>query len=136
MLGDDGCDEIHHGADCRRLPQVAVNDQPDVAREGWDVLVDPDEIVVSVAEKAGQAGHTHAGQLALPFFEARFNLARLVHEYSLGIYRSGASILYVNPGLGTTGPPPRQVAGNHPDVLFRQSEFWAQGLTFGLEYRY
>lgn len=53
------------------------------------------------------SGHTHAGQLALPFFEAKVNLARVMHRYTLGLYRSGKSVLYVNPGLGTTGPPVR-----------------------------
>jgi hypothetical protein len=38
-----------------------VNQKPDIARERRNVLTDPDEIVVSVPDKAGQAGHTHPG---------------------------------------------------------------------------
>jgi hypothetical protein len=38
-----------------------VNHEPDVAREWWDLLIDPDEIAVSVPKKARQAGHTDAG---------------------------------------------------------------------------
>jgi hypothetical protein len=38
-----------------------VNHEPDVARERRNVLTDPDEIVVSVPDEAGQTGHTHPG---------------------------------------------------------------------------
>jgi hypothetical protein len=38
-----------------------VNHEPDVAREGRDLLVDPDEIPVCVPKKARQAGHADPG---------------------------------------------------------------------------
>lgn len=53
------------------------------------------------------SGHTHWGQVGVPFLAERYNLARRVFRYSAGLYRDGASALYVNPGLGTTGPPIR-----------------------------
>jgi len=53
------------------------------------------------------AGHTHGGQLGVPFFSQRFNLARLTRQRSRGLVRLGASVMYVNAGLGTTGPPMR-----------------------------
>jgi len=61
------------------------------------------------------AGHTHGGQLALPTPGGRYNLARLVTPLTRGLYRSGASVLYVNRGLGFGGPPlrincPREIA--------------------------
>src|SRR5262245_28993150 len=59
MLGDNGYYESHHCAYRRGLPQVAVNHEPDVARKGWHVLMDADEIVVFVSEEAGQAGYTY-----------------------------------------------------------------------------
>ncbi len=52
-------------------------------------------------------GHTHGGQLAVPFFSRRFNLARLTRQLSRGLYHSGKTAMYVNAGLGTTGPPMR-----------------------------
>jgi hypothetical protein len=61
VLGNDGRDEIHHGAYCRGFTQVAVDHNPDVSRKGRDVLVDPDKIALSIAEKARQAGHTYPG---------------------------------------------------------------------------
>jgi len=53
------------------------------------------------------SGHTHGGQIALPFFARHVNLSKLSHAYSLGIYKRGRCTLYVHPGLGTTGPPIR-----------------------------
>jgi hypothetical protein len=38
-----------------------MNHEPDVAREGRDLLIDPDEIAVSFPKKARQAGHTDPG---------------------------------------------------------------------------
>ena len=52
------------------------------------------------------SGHTHAGQLAVPFMP-HLNLAALIGRYTSGIYREGDSTLYVGAGLGTTGPPVR-----------------------------
>jgi hypothetical protein len=53
------------------------------------------------------SGHTHAGQLAMPFMVKHLNLARVAYRYTYGIYRRGTSTLYVHAGMGTTGPPAR-----------------------------
>jgi predicted MPP superfamily phosphohydrolase len=53
------------------------------------------------------SGHTHGGQIGVPFFAKRFNLARVVTPFTTGLYRSGPSTLYVNRGLGSTGLPVR-----------------------------
>jgi predicted MPP superfamily phosphohydrolase len=53
------------------------------------------------------SGHTHGGQIGLPGFSHRLNLARVMTRFTTGVYRSGKSTLYVNRGLGTTGPPVR-----------------------------
>lgn len=53
------------------------------------------------------SGHTHAGQLALPFAVRQVNLAKIAYSYTYGFYRRGRSTLYVHAGLGTTGPPAR-----------------------------
>ncbi len=53
------------------------------------------------------SGHTHAGQLAMPFFTKQLNLARIAYRYTYGLYKSGTSTLYVHAGMGTTGPPAR-----------------------------
>ncbi|HWZ91100.1 MAG TPA: metallophosphoesterase [Polyangiaceae bacterium] len=52
-------------------------------------------------------GHTHGGQLGIPFFSQRFNFARLTKQRSRGPVYAGKTLMYVNAGLGTTGPPMR-----------------------------
>lgn len=59
------------------------------------------------------SGHTHAGQIGLPFPDAA-NLGRAFHRYTAGLYREGASALYVHRGLGITGVPTR--VGVWPEV--------------------
>ncbi len=53
------------------------------------------------------SGHTHGGQIAVPFLGRLINASKLAHRYHIGIYEEGDSTLYVHPGLGTTGPPMR-----------------------------
>lgn len=52
-------------------------------------------------------GHTHGGQLGIPFLSQRFNFARLTKQRSRGPVYAGKTMMYVNAGLGTTGPPMR-----------------------------
>ncbi len=53
------------------------------------------------------SGHTHGGQIAVPFLSKRLSLSHLTHHFHQGLYTKGRSTLYVHPGLGTTGPPMR-----------------------------
>lgn len=70
---------------------------------------DPD-LFVKAAERGVQltlSGHTHAGQLAIPFLARWLSLSHLAHRFHAGFYRRGDAQLYVSPGLGTTGLPLR-----------------------------
>jgi predicted MPP superfamily phosphohydrolase len=50
------------------------------------------------------SGHTHGGQLAVPWFGGRRrNLAEFITRFDRGMHRRGESCLYVNCGLGVTG---------------------------------
>jgi len=60
------------------------------------------------------SGHTHGGQIAVPFFYRIANLATFSYPYNIGFYRRNEAVLYVHPGLGTTGPPMR--LGVPPEV--------------------
>jgi predicted MPP superfamily phosphohydrolase len=53
------------------------------------------------------SGHTHGGQIAMPFLARYINASKLAHRYHIGLYKDGDATLYVHPGLGTTGPPMR-----------------------------
>jgi predicted MPP superfamily phosphohydrolase len=53
------------------------------------------------------SGHTHGGQIAVPFLGRFINASKLAHKFHVGLYCDGDATLYVHPGLGTTGPPIR-----------------------------
>ncbi len=60
------------------------------------------------------SGHTHGGQVAVPFLARWLTPARVITRFPLGLYRLGASTLYVTTGAGTTGPPVR--LGAAPEI--------------------
>jgi uncharacterized protein len=49
------------------------------------------------------AGHTHGGQVALPWYGALVTLAKTGKRYEAGLYHEGRSYLYVNRGIGMEG---------------------------------
>ncbi len=109
-----------HGA---RLVVVGVDDvfsrRADVAKafsgveEGAPVLGlahDP-RLFPAMAERGARlvlSGHTHWGQVGVPYASRLMNVARPFFRFPGGLFAhaSGAK-LWVSPGLGTTGPPVR-----------------------------
>ena len=75
---------------------------PEAANQGVDLVL---------------SGHTHGGQVAVPLLARKLNLARLITRFTSGLYKSGTSTLYVNRGLGTTGPPVRLAVAPEIAVL-------------------
>lgn len=72
----------------------------------------PDEILE--AAKTGRvdlycAGHTHGGQVAMPFYGALATLSKFGKKYESGLYREGATWLYVTRGIGMEGGPAPRV---------------------------
>ncbi|MGH9759318.1 MAG: metallophosphoesterase [Blastocatellia bacterium] len=53
------------------------------------------------------SGHFHGGQIALKIGDVLIATARLATMFVAGLFKIGDSHLYVNRGLGTTGPPIR-----------------------------
>lgn len=51
------------------------------------------------------SGHTHWGQVGVPFLATRYNVGRRLFRHAAGLYREGVTALYVHPGIGATGPP-------------------------------
>lgn len=56
-------------------------------------------------------GHTHGGQVALPFYGALITLSKFGKKYEAGMYTVGNTVLYVNRGIG-------MAAGFNPKVRF------------------
>jgi predicted MPP superfamily phosphohydrolase len=57
------------------------------------------------------AGHTHGGQVALPFYGALVTLSRYRKRFESGLYRVGNTDMYVSRGIGMEG-------GRAPRVRF------------------
>lgn len=74
----------------------------------------PDEILEVAETKRVDlycAGHTHGGQVALPVYGALITLSKFGKKYESGLYREGATRLYVTRGVGMEG-------GSAPRVRF------------------
>lgn len=54
-------------------------------------------------------GHTHGGQVALPFYGALITFSKFGKKYEAGAYHVGGTMLYVNRGLGMEPRPAPQV---------------------------
>jgi predicted MPP superfamily phosphohydrolase len=82
---------------------MLLSHNPDVfpvaARQGWDVTI---------------GGHTHGGQVSVEILHQNFSVARFFTPYVDGLYRDGASSIFVSRGIGTIGLPAR--LGAPPEV--------------------
>jgi len=72
---------------------------------GWRV-----ELVLS--------GHTHGGQIGVPWFGDKVNVATLTGQRGRGLVENASSRLFVSAGLGTTGVPFR--LGVRPELALLQ----------------
>jgi predicted MPP superfamily phosphohydrolase len=74
-----------------------------------NILLSPNPNVFDRAAQLGidltLASHSHGGQLSLEFVHRGLSLARLEIPYVSGCYEKPGGQLYVNRGIGTTGPP-------------------------------
>jgi predicted MPP superfamily phosphohydrolase len=103
---------VRKGVDEAALVKAITHVERDVeSSEFTHVLLahDPDPFRAAAMQRVPitLSGHTHGGQVGLPFFPRLLNVSMLAHDYHLGLYRRDDSLLYVSPGLGTSGPPVR-----------------------------
>ena len=79
--------------------------------EGTTILLQHAPQLFPQAAKLGidltLSGHTHVGQIALTIGDIIITPARFSTMFLAGLFKIGGSHLYVNRGLGTTGPPIR-----------------------------
>jgi hypothetical protein len=92
-----------HAQDAERLAQAMENTPQDT----FTLLLyhSPDLIEEAAAHEIDLylAGHTHGGQLRLPFYGAIVTASRYGKRYTRGRFEVGATTLYVGQGLGFEG---------------------------------
>jgi uncharacterized protein len=95
-------DREHEVADCltknREGYRVAVFHTPDLVED-----LEP------LAPDLYLAGHTHGGQVRLPFFGAIITLSKFDKKYEMGRYTVGRTTLFVSRGVGVEPPPAPRV---------------------------
>lgn len=62
------------------------------------------------------SGHTHGGQYGIDMFGRVISASSFIYKYNAGLYENKDQFLYVNRGIGTTGPPIR--VGVNPEVSY------------------
>jgi predicted MPP superfamily phosphohydrolase len=91
------------------IPRILLAHSPDIAAKVHHTTVD----LILV-------GHTHGGQINLPFFNGASLHRGIVGRYPQGFYQVYGSTMYVNRGIGTTTLPVR--IGARPEIThFRLS---------------
>ena len=103
--------------DERKIPRVIATVPPSAV----SVLLFhyPDEIEPASAAGADLylAGHTHGGQVALPWYGALITYSRFDKRFESGRYQVGPTTLYVSRGVGMEGgPAPRIRFCARPEV--------------------
>jgi hypothetical protein len=93
-------------------PDLATQGVPD---DAWRLCLSHRPSDWHLARRTGArltlSGHTHGGQVnMIPFISSAY----LLGEYTQGLYRKGAQVLYVNRGLGVVGLPIR--IGAPPEI--------------------
>jgi predicted MPP superfamily phosphohydrolase len=112
LLGlDDAHIRWHDLRDAPRQTQrfgVAVMHSPDAAPEtaalGYDLLI---------------AGHTHGGQVRLPFVGALVTNCSMPRRLASGLHRIGGAIVHTSPGLGTSKYAPFRFLCRPESTLLR-----------------
>jgi uncharacterized protein len=108
-----GIDDIYtQRADVQQAMQTLKADVPTVVL-AHDPRLFPQLVAPEV--KLVLSGHTHGGQVAVPWLVERYNLARFPYQFTYGIYQEQTTYLYVHAGLGTTGLPIR--LGAAPEIV-------------------
>jgi uncharacterized protein len=93
-----------------------------VSRDSFRILLyhSPDQIE-KIAVLGGVdvycAGHTHGGQVVLPWYGAVITMTKMGKKYESGLYRVAQTYLYVNRGLGMDTPRVRFLARPEITVL-------------------
>jgi uncharacterized protein len=107
------------GVDYQRLNKPYLAGMERCVRPGaLNVLLSHNPDVFPVAARQGYqltlSGHTHGGQVSVEILHQNLSVARFFTPYVDGLYRRGASSIFVSRGIGTIAVPVR--LGSIPEV--------------------
>jgi predicted MPP superfamily phosphohydrolase len=92
------------GFEDEKMMEQAVDSMPPTA---FKIFLYPlPDMIKEVAQRKVDlycAGHTHGGQVALPWYGALVTLSKYGKRYEAGLYREDETWLYVNRGIGMEG---------------------------------
>ena len=112
VLSKDGEKLSVSGASCEK-PQDARGMLENLPAECFNVFIyhyaDLIEYAADLHLDLYLCGHTHGGQVALPFYGALITLSKFGKKYESGMYTVDKTILYVNRGIGLEAKPAPQV---------------------------
>ena len=98
-----GVSNLGRERDAAALQSLSAQIPPDA----YSLLLYHTPDLIETASAAGVdlylAGHTHGGQIRLPFYGALVTLSAYGKQYEMGQYQLGATTLYISRGLGMEG---------------------------------
>lgn len=106
-----------------RTREVLARLMADVPAQAYTILLShkPDLIEAASGTRINLylSGHTHGGQIRLPFYGAIVTFSAFGKRYEQGLYNVGSTTLYVSRGLGMEGFfwSPRARFFCHPEVV-------------------
>ena len=78
-----------------------------VPPEAFSILLYHTPDLIEIASQTGVdfylAGHTHGGQIRIPFYGALITFSRYGKQYEMGRYELGDTVMYVSRGIGMEG---------------------------------
>lgn len=91
----------------RNMPTIVMYHNPDA-----DIIMDQqtDNVDLYVC------GHTHGGQIALPFYGALITQSKQGKKYDSGLHKLGNTYIYTNRGIGMEGHFPRLRFCSRPEL--------------------
>jgi predicted MPP superfamily phosphohydrolase len=105
--GSDPPGWIDYGTKIEAVPIIAGF----LPKDGFKLLLShsPDLIPLAARQEIDLvlSGHTHGGQMCLPFLGALYTGTNLGPKYASGLFRFQNTWLYVNRGIGTISTPAR-----------------------------
>ena len=81
---------------------------PDISTDTLNIMLTHSPDMIPDVASSGKVdfyfcGHTHGGQVRLPFYGALITLCDTGKRYEMGLYREGKMIAYTNRGVGMEG---------------------------------